>query len=149
MNAERLLSDLVKRDVTVTIRGDHLRIEAPRGVLTEELRSALSKHKPEILQLLRTNPDHIASMTLDEFAHAGLVVRMRSGLLNRDVLFVSDNVPESALSSNNLPTYRACELRSLAILRPRSRTLQSIHQLTSLFHGAITDVRACNDHDPD
>jgi hypothetical protein len=78
MTAEDLLDDLRKREVAVTIRGDHLRVEAPRGVLTEELRSALSEHKPALLRLLRSTPEPqgglseaekegIAAMSLDEF----------------------------------------------------------------------------------
>ena len=154
MNAETLLSDLVQRDVAVAIHGDQLYLEAPKGVLTEELRIALSEHKPEIMRLLRASSptafadveidaEGVAAMSLDEFARAGLLVKMRSGVLGRDLLLVSDNVRDSAVVAPKLPVYRAHELRKLAILRPTPRTPRSIQDLKSIFQGVIIDVRSC------
>lgn len=159
MTAEELLNDLVQRDVAVTVDGERLRIDAPRGVLTEELRRSLSEHKLEIVELIQRRPpapdedpaeqpvkvERIATMTLGEFAQAGLIARVRSNILGCEVLFVSDNVSEIALEGNDLPVYRAAEMRKLAILRPRPRALQCIHDVKTIFHGVITDVRERND----
>ena len=158
MSAEQLLSDLEEHDVTVSVRGERLRIEAPRGVITEELRCALSRHKPEILRLLRekvkapTSPtpvdeEQVEAMTLDAFASAGLVVEVHSDVLGRNILFVSDNVHESSLTDLDLPVYRASELRKLAILQPTPRALRCIHGVKAVFGGAITDVRPRDDQD--
>ena len=139
--------------MAVTIDGERLRVDAPRGVLTDELRRTLSEHKPEIVELIRhrasdgdtseqaTAADRVAAMTLGEFAKAGLVVRISSSVLDAEVLIVSDDVPDSALSGLDSSIYRARELRKLAILRPSPRALQCIHDVKTIFHGAITDVR--------
>ena len=52
MNAAELLETLCQRGATVEARGDHLRIDAPRGAVTDELRADLAVHKAELLRLL-------------------------------------------------------------------------------------------------
>ncbi|RMH15044.1 MAG: hypothetical protein D6701_10490, partial [Gemmatimonadetes bacterium] len=103
MNAQELLDDLRERHVEVSAAGDSLRLVAPRGVLTEELRRILSDRKPELLKLLggsgaagvqpdsgQADAERIAAMPLDEFARAGLIVQVKSSVLGCRVLFVSD-----------------------------------------------------------
>jgi hypothetical protein len=54
MTAHDLLSQLRQKGVEVkTSDGDRLVIDAPKGTVTEELRSALSANKAELLQLLK------------------------------------------------------------------------------------------------
>ena len=52
MNAATLLRDLTDRGVRLTRDGDSLRVRAPRGTITDDLREALLEHKPAILDLL-------------------------------------------------------------------------------------------------
>jgi pyochelin synthetase len=51
-HTEDLLSDLTARGVRLQVNGDRLRVEAPTGVLTPEVRETLTEHKAELLQLL-------------------------------------------------------------------------------------------------
>ena len=88
----------------------------------------------------------VAAMTLDEFATAGLVLRVRSTVLGCEVLFVSDDVPEEDLRDRDLPVYRAAELRKLAICCPRPRDLQRLHDVKTIFNGTIADVRPRDDN---
>ncbi len=162
MTAQELLEDLTHRNVAVTIQGERLRIDAPRGVFTEELRRMLSERKSELMELIRNRSAgeedgkageraerQIAAMPLDDFATAGLTVRVWSNVLDCEVLFVSDNVPDAELEGTDLPIYRTDELRKLAILRPRPRDLRRIHDVKRVFGGAIADVRAQDtDSDP-
>src|SRR5436305_6095660 len=54
MTASGLLSQLRESGVEIKISGDdRLVIDAPRGAITPELRSALASHKPELLQILK------------------------------------------------------------------------------------------------
>lgn len=54
MTAHDLLSQLRAKGVEVRTSGDdRLVIDAPKGTITEDLRSALSAHKAELLQLLK------------------------------------------------------------------------------------------------
>jgi amino acid adenylation domain-containing protein len=52
LTVEELLASLRDRDVRLEVRGDRLRISAPRGALDAVLREALTRHKSEILSRL-------------------------------------------------------------------------------------------------
>jgi hypothetical protein len=56
MNLEKLLADLRRRGVALTIDGNDLRFRAPKGALTVADRSALAEWKQEILSTLRSEP---------------------------------------------------------------------------------------------
>ncbi len=52
MSAASLLDELRRRGVRLEAAGDRLRVNAPKGVVTERLRQRLAAHKEEILLLL-------------------------------------------------------------------------------------------------
>lgn len=52
MSASALLSELRRRDIHLRAEGDELRLSAPAGVLTVELREALRRYKGDLLVLL-------------------------------------------------------------------------------------------------
>lgn len=54
MTVAALLADLHSRDIRVWAEGDRLRCNAPRGVLTPEVREQLQRRKSEILEFLRS-----------------------------------------------------------------------------------------------
>src|SRR4029079_8248256 len=54
MSAPELLAQLRALDVRVWAEGERVRLSAPRGRLTAELRSQLAAEKEEILSFLRT-----------------------------------------------------------------------------------------------
>ena len=51
--ARTLLADLRRAGVLLTAKGDRLAFDAPAGVMTADVRAALTTHKPEILAVLR------------------------------------------------------------------------------------------------
>ncbi len=55
MTHQALLAELERLNVKISLAGDKLRLDAPAGVLTPELKKAVTKHKPELLAWLR-NP---------------------------------------------------------------------------------------------
>jgi TubC N-terminal docking domain len=52
MTAATLLADLFRQGALVTVVTDRVRVEAPKGVLTPEIRAALAAHKTRLLCLL-------------------------------------------------------------------------------------------------
>ena len=52
MSAAQLLAELRARDCDVTALDERLRVDAPAGVLTPDLRAVIAQHKPELLALL-------------------------------------------------------------------------------------------------
>ena len=84
-------------------------------------------------------------MSLDQFAQAGLIVKVYSEVLGQDVLFVSDNVSDAALANRTLPIYRADELRKLALFNPSPIALRTVHISKTVFQGRIADVKSEED----
>jgi hypothetical protein len=74
---------------------------------------------PENARRERPSVAEVAGMSLERFARAGLVVKVRSTLLDEVVLFASDNAELS--SDEQRPVYRAADLRRL--LRGRTVNL--------------------------
>jgi hypothetical protein len=52
MNAEAILEDLRCRHVSLEVEEDNLRVGAPVGAITEEIRAALVSHKQRLIELL-------------------------------------------------------------------------------------------------
>jgi hypothetical protein len=67
MNAQELITELSKQGVILEAENDGLRIDAPKGVLTSELRQSLTEQKQAILTLLsQPSPIGAAPTVLDE-----------------------------------------------------------------------------------
>jgi hypothetical protein len=52
VNAGVLVRDLEQQGVRLYVKGDQLVVDAPKGVLTTAIRSALASEKPAVVQLL-------------------------------------------------------------------------------------------------
>jgi len=52
MMASEILADLVKQNVQVWSDGEHLRLRAPKGVLTPELQARVAEHKAGVMEML-------------------------------------------------------------------------------------------------
>jgi hypothetical protein len=52
MTPETFLDHLLRRGSTVSVVGEKIRVEAPYGVLTPDIRAALATHKPALRRLL-------------------------------------------------------------------------------------------------
>ncbi|NEP59740.1 MAG: non-ribosomal peptide synthetase, partial [Symploca sp. SIO2G7] len=64
MNRKQLLSELDKRGVKLSLNNERLIIEAPKGVLTPELRDSIKEYKPEIMGLLRQTETKVKSVPI-------------------------------------------------------------------------------------
>ncbi|ABG04559.1 hypothetical protein Rxyl_1597 [Rubrobacter xylanophilus DSM 9941] len=70
MNAKLLLDDLRGRGVKIETDGERLLVDAPAGVITEDLRDALIKNKTGLLKLLERE-----RRRLEEASMRGLIIR--------------------------------------------------------------------------
>ena len=52
MSIAEFVSDLRKLDVRLSVKGQRLRLNAPKGVLTDTLRAQIAERKQELLQFL-------------------------------------------------------------------------------------------------
>ena len=64
MELQSLLTHLSALGVQLSLKGDSLLIDAPKGSITSELRNSLIKHKGELLQLLHQSSEIVSSESL-------------------------------------------------------------------------------------
>lgn len=92
MKLDEVLDALRERRIDVDVEGNKLRLRAPAGALTDELRRAVEAHKGSLLQLLSPAPgtegarnerllgllrDHFARMNALRADWAGATARLR------------------------------------------------------------------------
>ncbi len=70
MSARALLKELRRRDVRLEADGLMLRVDAPSGVFTEELRATLAQRKHSVIRLLEKE-----RRRLEDADRRGLVIR--------------------------------------------------------------------------
>jgi len=70
MKASALLADLRRQDVLLEAKGDCLHVDAPTGVMTDELRAVLVENKERLLELLARERSN-----LEEAGRRGLIIR--------------------------------------------------------------------------
>ena len=56
MNALKLYHDLKARGVILEVQVEHLKVDAPAGVVTDEDKAALVEFKPKLLKFLSRSP---------------------------------------------------------------------------------------------
>jgi hypothetical protein len=90
-----------------------------------------------VYQRNKTKP--AAAMTIREFATSGRVVRIRSTVLDCDVLLAADNADPAVVAAKDLPVYWAREFRQLIGTEPDE--LRLIHEVKVAFDGElVSDV---------
>ncbi len=57
MTPNQLLEELSSRGARLEVNGERLRVQAPAGAVTDDLKAALRRDKPTLIKLLRTRPD--------------------------------------------------------------------------------------------
>ena len=78
MTARNLLSELREKGVEVKTSGDdRLVIDAPKGAITPELRSALAANKVELLEILKSEQQPPASVAPKPVAPAPIAPSTR------------------------------------------------------------------------
>ena len=82
----------------------------------------------------------VGDMPLHEFAEAGLVLSVWSDVVETEIIFVSDDVPNSALEGRRGVAYRASELSHLSQLDLDRETLAFVHGIKNIFGGVVTSA---------
>ncbi len=86
MTGELLFEQLRERDIRLSAKGNRLVVDAPRGILTEQLRVTLREHKAKLLTLLVPLGDReitVADLPADwriEFEERAAILEYDGGL---------------------------------------------------------------------
>lgn len=71
MTAEKVYQDLIARGVKLSIQGELLTFSAPKGTLNAELLGLLKKHKPALIEIVKTYQSAATSQTKSYLASYG------------------------------------------------------------------------------
>ena len=122
MSPHRLLADLRQQGVTLERRGDRLRVDAPQGVLTPEIRADLVAHKAAILQVLASPPTEPAQTVRDlRAAWAGACYELAEALGWPETPYK----PAHAVAPGPIPWRRFAGVASIPDLQ---RVLGALHE---------------------
>jgi hypothetical protein len=159
MTAAAILAELRRAGATIEARDGRLRIEAPEGILTAELRTTLGERKSELLDLLREpapgtlcpgTPDfqevvsRLLRLTLTAFADADTCLELSVAWLPVSLWFVSTEADAEALATEGVTRGRvwtAAELADLLALGPSQETGQLVAHAKLAFDGDLAAVR--------
>ena len=70
MTAQQAIEEARSRGIVLTPAGAKLRFHGPKGALNEELKRALAKHKPEILNILEEDRSTYPCSRCERFVFA-------------------------------------------------------------------------------
>jgi len=72
MTPMQLLMECRRRGIELSVNGEKLRVEHPPGTVTDEIREALRRHKPALMELLRgPTAEDVAEATRQLHARVG------------------------------------------------------------------------------
>jgi hypothetical protein len=155
MTASGLLSDLQARGVRLQVSGERLRIEAPSGVLTPELREILAAHKAELLGILRREQrtreralgaSPILALPLDAFATSGQMLEIYGPRWQDPLWFVPTERDAEELVREGITRGRiwtAGELRDLLTIPALTKAgARTVAEAKLAVDGDVTAVRA-------
>ena len=142
-----LLEELRRLGARLTPRGDGLRIIAPQGALTNELKQAIRERKPEILKQLEVEPNQhpVLRMTLFQFAQEGCPIQLAVPGLADTLWFVPSEADVRELLMEGVHRGRiwtAAELRVVTAMPEGSQDdLLTLARVKVRFDGEVLDVR--------
>lgn len=131
MNVSELVENLNQQGVQLWADNDKLRIHSPKGVLTPELRTALTEHKGEILSFLQQSSDTAATSqgTDGQFLSLQTIGRLIGGFYNfSSVEFKPPTIDPLAMARKLKVTFRPLpdNYKQLAILKFRETLEQKL-----------------------
>ncbi len=143
--ANSLLDDLRNRGVDVRVRGDRLIVDAPRGVLSDYDRAALSTTKPLLVERLALETK-LLDMSLEEFGSEGFSIQIRVPWLDETLWWVPrsehvDILVQQGVSRGRV--YTSSELTNLTNLLDagaESPDVQGIARLRLTLDATIVGV---------
>lgn len=156
MSPTQLLMELQRCDVTLTVVGDRLRVDAPTGAVTPELRDALVMHKAELLGLLLEHScsdsptrsdraDRFLDMTLTQFAREGVSIEVGVDWREGSFWFVPTVADVECLARQGVSRGRiwtAAELMDLmSIPKVTADQLKTIAAVKLEFGGQLIQAR--------
>ena len=72
-NVVKLITELMDRDIRVSLNGDKLKVSAPTGALTDDIKQQLQIHKEELLDFLRHSQPYAGKSAIEAVDRSGVL----------------------------------------------------------------------------
>jgi len=131
MTPAELLAKLERLNVKVSLAGDKLRLEAPAGALTPELKEIIRQQKYALIAFLKTK----AKPQLQEIPSNWSLIKIYSRVLGEHVYFARDK--KAAAKVKDAVIYTLPELRQLVLTNTDAEQLRRVHKAKKLFGGEL------------
>lgn len=138
MTPKALLTELERLDIKMSLDGDKLRLEAPVGVLTEELKEQIRQQKPALTALLERQAENEVKEAVRLLRERGWVVIDSRVLGDRIVWYRNENVVIPTKWKDAV-TYTLRELKELTKLHD-GKGLKQVHEAKRVLKGRIVSV---------
>jgi hypothetical protein len=138
MSPTDLIASVRRLGASITAYGDRLRVRAPKGALSLELRAALAEQKLELLAKV-SDPLYLAEEASWRLSAEGPGwAAVRSHLLTEVVIFLRDEDVTLPPQAARLVTYTKAELAILRTSTPE--ILREIHRAKRTLPGRVTSL---------
>jgi len=142
--AIEVLADLRHRGVRVRTEGDRLRLKAPEGVVSANVRETLVQHRSDLLAHVRLE-ERLLDLPLSEFASRGCSIEVEVPGLDQTLWFVPNEESAKTLEREGIQrgrTWTAHELIDL-LTAPRitHEDIVSVARAKNAFSAEVVDVR--------
>jgi len=152
MTVSEVLQEVRRVGIMLQADMDRLRVNAPKGALTPELRQALLEHKPALLQLLTAPPCPTCGVSDWRSSPDGgrwcvpcvvagrvpvVAVKVHSAVLDTAIWVVADDLPQEAWPQDGAVVYTHAEVRHLAQVGPD--TLAWVHATKTMFDAEVVE----------
>jgi hypothetical protein len=142
MTPQVLITECRRRGITLEVMGDWLRCRAPMGVLTLELKHALTDHKAALMQILATEAS--VSLPPEVADNRELVaIKVWSDVLQEAIWVVVDDLPHEAWPID-APVYTYDEMKILAQVGPE--TLCWVQAVKEIFGASVVGGRKAREN---
>jgi len=138
MTPEALLTKLQELDVDISLDGDSLRLEAPVGVLTEELKEQVRQHKRALMALLEKQAEKETKEAVKLLRERGWVV-IDSRVLGDRIVWCRNKNVVIPTKWKDAVTYTLGELKELTKLHD-GKGLKQVHEAKRILKGRIVSV---------
>ena len=140
MTPMQLLMECRRRGIELSVNGDKLRVVAEKGAITDELREALRRHKPALMELLRgPTAEDVAEATRQ--LHARGWALLDSAALGEQVALCKDVAAARQHLDNGTVAFTLEEALSAIDANLSVIELHAVVKAKLLLNGTMTGTR--------
>ena len=140
MTPAQVLMECRRRGVELSVNGDKLRVVAEKGALTDELREALRRHKPALMELLRGPTEEDAIEATRQLNARGWTL-LDSSVLGERVALCRDTAMVRERMAAGTVAFTLAEITLAVEARIPAHHLAAVVKAKLLLHGTLTETR--------